>query len=115
MAASLSTRKDGAIAIVEVHGNITLGPILHALQSTAKRLLNEPGCAGLVLNLAEVGTVDSAGIGGLVAVYTSAAEHKLAVALVRASPQIRRMLGITRVDEMFEFADDEQSAARQLR
>ena len=51
MGMSISSRTDGGIAILEVHGNITLGPSSRGLQARARLVLNEPD-AGLVLNLA---------------------------------------------------------------
>jgi anti-anti-sigma factor len=115
MGMSISSRSDGGIAILEIHGNIRLGPSLHAFQSKARRVLNEPGCAGLVLNLAQVSGMDSAGIGGLVAIHSSAARRGLRVVVVRPSAGVKEILAITRVDELFNFVGDEHSAIRSLR
>jgi len=115
MGMNISSRSDGRIAILEVHGDITLGPSSRAFQSRARHVLNEPGCAGLVLNLAEVTGIDSAGIGGLVAIHSSAARRGLRVVLVRPSERVKEVLAITRVEELFSFAGDERAAMRDLR
>jgi anti-anti-sigma factor len=112
---TIASRADGGIAILEIHGNITLGPSLRALQSRARRVMDEPGCAGLVLNLAEVSGLDSAGIGGLVAIHSSAARRGLRVVVVRPDERVKEVLAITRVDELFSFVADERSAIRDLR
>lgn len=115
MAMSITSRNDDGIAILEIHGGITLGPPLRAFQSRARRVLHEPGCAGLVLNMAEVTGMDSAGIGGLVAIHSSAARRGLRVMIVRPSERVKEILAITRVEELFTFAADERSAIRELR
>ncbi len=115
MGMSITSRTDGGIAILEVRGNIVLGPSLRAFQSRARRVLNEPGCAGLVLNMAEVPAMDSAGIGGLVAIHSSAARRGLRVMVVRPSPRVKEVLAITRVEPLFSYAPDERSAIRDLR
>ena len=78
-------------------------------------MLNEPGCSGLVLNLADLTAIDSAGIGGLVAIHSSASRRRLRVVLVAVTPRIRELLAITRVDALFHFVLDEQSAVREIR
>jgi anti-sigma B factor antagonist len=115
MAMSISSRDDGGIAILEVHGDITLGPSSRGLQSRSRRVLNEPGCGGLILNLADVSSLDSAGIGGLVSIHSSAARRGLRVVVVRPSERVKEVLAITRVDELFSFAGDERSAILDLR
>ena len=115
MGMSISSRSVDGIAILEVHGNVTLGPSLHAFQARARRVLNEPGCAGLVLNLAEVSGMDSAGIGGLVAIHSRAAHRGLHVILVRPNTSVKAILALTRVDQLFRFAGDEHTAIRDLR
>lgn len=115
MGMSISSRSAGGIAILEIHGNITLGPSARGFQSRARRVLSEPGCAGLILNLADVTGLDSAGIGGLVAIHSSAARRGLRVVVVRPSKHVKEILAITRVDELFSFAEDERSALQDLR
>lgn len=114
MALSISSRTKGAIAILEVHGNLTLGPALRSFQSRARRMLGEAGCAGLVLNLADVAALDSAGVGGLVTIHSDAARRKIGVVLVGVNARVRATLGITRVDALFTFTADERSAFREL-
>jgi anti-sigma B factor antagonist len=111
---NITSRSVAGIAILEVHGSITLGPHLHAFQSRARHVLDEPGCLGLILNLAAVSSMDSAGIGGLVAIHSRAAHRGLQVVLVRPSERVKEILAITRVEALFHFAGDEHSAIREL-
>jgi anti-anti-sigma factor len=111
----LSSRSEHGIGILQVHGSITLGPHLRSFHARAERMLKEPGCAGLVLNFASVSALDSAGIGELVMIHSAAARRGVRVVVVKASPRIRELLVITRVDGLLAFADDESSAIRGLR
>ncbi len=112
---NISSRKQGGITILEIHGTITLGPSLRAFQHRARRVLSEPGCEGLVLNLADVSSMDSAGIGALVVIHSSAVRRGLKVVVVRPNERVKEVLAITRVEELFSFASDEHSAIRDLR
>jgi anti-anti-sigma factor len=112
---NIASRTQGGITILEIHGTITLGPSLRAFQHRARRVLSEPGCEGLVLNLAEVSGMDSAGIGALVVIHSSATRRGLRVVLVRPSARVNEVLTITRVGELFSIAGDERAAIRDLR
>lgn len=114
MALSISSRSDREIAIVQLHGKLTLGPHLSAFQKRVQRMLGEGGCRGLVLNFADVTALDSAGIGALVMVRTHAAGRGVRVGIAEASPRVKQMLAITRVDELFAFGDNERSAVQNL-
>lgn len=115
MPLSISSRNDSGIAILGLNGSLTLGPRLRTFHSSIERVLTEAGCAGLVLNLAGVSAMDSAGIGELVTIHTKASSRGIPVVLVQASSRVKEILSITRVDSLFRFADDEGSAVRGLR
>ena len=112
---NIASRKQGGITILEIHGTITLGPSLRAFQHRARRVLSEPGCEGLVMNLSDVSSMDSAGIGALVMIHSSATRRGLRVVLVRPGERVKEVLRITRVDELFSIASDEHAAIRDLR
>ena len=106
----LSSRNDRGVAIFRPQGKLTLGPALHGFQKRVDRGIRDAHCGGLVLDLAQVSGMDSAGIGELVRIHSTAARRRLRVVLARASPQLKEMLAVTRVDALFIFADDERSA-----
>jgi anti-anti-sigma factor len=57
----------------------------------------------LVVDLAQTQRVDSAGLGALMLVQRRATDHGQVVVLRRASDEIRFLLALTRLSDMFEF------------
>src|SRR5260370_719773 len=110
MSLIISTRYNGAIAIVHVQGALTMGPALPALKSRIDRATSERASTGLVLNLAGVARMDSAGLGELLAIRSLAAQHGFWVALVKPPPKLKEMLAVTHLDDFFTFHEDEESA-----
>ena len=90
-------------------------PHLRSLHARARRVLKDQDCGGLVLNLANVSAMDSAGIGELVMIHSAAARRGMRVVLAQASPRITEMLALTRVDALFSFADNDVSALLKAR
>ena len=64
----------------------------------------------LVLNLGEVGYIDSGGIGTLVSLYTSARNSGGDIKLVHLTKRVGDLLQITKLITVFESYDDEQKA-----
>jgi anti-sigma B factor antagonist len=59
----------------------------------------------VVLDLAQVTFVDSSGLGGLIAARTSARKAGGSVSLVSPPPVVRRLLGSTRLHDVFDIYD----------
>ncbi len=114
MALTVSSRNDRGVAIFEPQGKLTLGPALHAFRERVDQAIGDAGCVGLVLNLAQVPAMDSAGIGELVAIHSIAARRRLCVVLVQISLRLKALLMLTRADALFRFGDDEPSAVAAL-
>jgi anti-sigma B factor antagonist len=71
---------------------------------TCKRQLSEVvdgGATSLRLDLGELAFIDSSGLGALVAVHHHAVAAGAAVELTGVSSQVRRLMQITRLDELF--------------
>jgi anti-anti-sigma regulatory factor len=68
------------------------------------------GDGRLVIDLAATRQVDSAGLGALMLVQRHAGERRQAVALVNVSEEIRFLLVLTKLDELFE-RDAERAGA----
>ena len=74
--------------------------------------LVERGRAKIVVDLAGVTHVDSAGVGMLVAKQKTVREHGGDIKLVHVSTRSQRLLAIMRLASIFEIFDDEVQAAK---
>jgi anti-anti-sigma factor len=65
------------------------------LEPELERLLAAPGIRAVVLDLADVGLIDSAGLGSLLAIKERAAQLEIGVQITSASETVRRILDLT--------------------
>ena len=68
----------------------------------------------MLLNLAEVSYVDSAGLGALVSAYTTVTREGGSLKLVNVTKKLQDLLSITKLLTVFESYDDEARSAAQL-
>ena len=115
MALSLTTRTEGRFCIGELEGQLTLGPMLRRFSLALETMLVQGMPAGLILDLAKIEDMDSAGLGELVKVHQIAGTHQCKLALSGANPRIRQMFEITRLNELFTCYDDLAGAEASLR
>jgi anti-sigma B factor antagonist len=106
----LSSRHAGTVTVVRLEGRLTLSPALHQLKPRVDRILAANSTTGLVLDLSGVPDIDSAGLGELLTIHTSATRKGLAVALANVNSRIQEALTITRLDGIFTVCPDEKSA-----
>jgi len=97
------------IAIVDVSGRITVGEGNVALRETIRELI-EKGSNKILLNLREVGYVDSSGLGELVKSYTTVRNRGGQMKLVNLSQRVHDLLQLTRLHSVFDIQADEASA-----
>jgi anti-sigma B factor antagonist len=114
MALSIATRMDEGIAILELEGALTLGPLLVKLRNAAREVLLTPKLSGIVLDVARITSVDSSGLGELTIVYSSASRHECPIRLIGVSASLRKMLQMTHLDGVLQAAEDLETAKRQL-
>jgi anti-sigma B factor antagonist len=104
-----STRQVEDITIVDISGRITVGEGNVMLRETVLGLLDK-GNKKLLLNLHNVGYVDSSGIGELVKSYTTVKNQGGQMKLVNLSKRVQDLLQLTRLYSVFEIEPDEASA-----
>ncbi len=107
----LSIRKRGAIQVMQLRGDLRLGEALDQFNGAANELL-ESGEVRLVVNLEEIGMLDSSGIGALMKLLTSATKRGGALKLVNPSPLALKTLKLVGLLTLFPvFPDEEQAVA----
>ena len=75
----------------------------------------EQGHGKLILDLAEVGFMDSSGLSVLVSVFKAARLKNGDVVLLHLNPTVRSLVELTRLHQVFSIFDDETMALARLR
>jgi anti-sigma B factor antagonist len=109
MALTAKTRRVGNVAIVDLHGRITLGESTGILRDELRSLLSQ-GSKQIVLNMAGVTYVDSAGLGELVGAYTTATNQGGAVKLLHLQGKLKDLMQVTKLYTIFASFEDEKKA-----
>ena len=111
MALNIEEKDVNGVTVLELNGRVTLGEGSSLLRTKLKDLLSQ-GKTRLVLDLAEVSYVDSAGLGTLVAGYTSAQNQGANLKLANLTKRFHEQLSITKLVTVFDVYDTVQDAVK---
>jgi anti-sigma B factor antagonist len=106
----LTTRIFAGATIVECGGRLVLGEESAKLRDLVKKTLDKS--RRIVLDMADVSFIDSAGVGLLAGLYMSAQNAGGGLKLAHLSPRMQDMLTITKLFTVFEVFDTAEEAAR---
>jgi len=109
MALQLDVKEVQGVKVLSLTGRVTLGEESSQLRSKIKELLSE-GNKRLVLDLGAVSYVDSAGLGTLVAGYTSARNEGGEIRLANVTKKLGELLSITKLLTVFSVYDSVDDA-----
>jgi len=104
-------RTNGGVIVLDLKGKITLGEGDELLKDKVNSLVNQ-GHRKIVLNLAEVPYIDSAGLGEIVRTYTTVSRQGGSLKLLGLTKRITDLLSITKLLTVFETFDSESDAVR---
>jgi len=107
----IDERTTGDVLILDVKGRITLGEGDEMLKDKVNSLLNQ-GQKKIVLNLAEVPYIDSAGLGEIVRTYTTVSRQGGNLKLLALTKRITDLLAITKLLTVFETYETESEAVQ---
>lgn len=110
---NISVRQLEGFTILDAKGKITIGAGDVALREAIQGALDAGG-QKILVNLKEVSTIDSSGIGELVSAYTSASNRGAKLALISLPPKVQDILQITQLVTVFDIFDDEGDAMTSL-
>ena len=102
-------RRSGDVIIIDLKGKLTLGAGDIQLRQIVRDLLDR-GEKAIVLNLEKLSYMDSAGVGELVASYTTATNREAGLKLLNLTSKIRDLLQFTQLITVFESFHDEAEA-----
>ncbi len=106
---NIAERQAGDVTVLDMSGKITIGEGSVALRTAIRRLIEE-GKKKILLNLAQVGYVDSSGIGELVSSFTTLNREGGQLKLLNLTQKIQDLLAITKLLTVFDTYDEESSA-----
>jgi anti-sigma B factor antagonist len=104
-------RQFGSITIVDLRGSIDLGEASLTLRRTIRDLV-ERARTKIILNLSQVNSMDSAGVGELAGAYVPVKSKGGELKFLNPTKKVYDMLKITQLDKVFEVYIDEQTAIR---
>ena len=101
----------GDVMVLDLKGKVTLGEGDELLKDKVNSLVNQ-GHKKIILNLAEVPYIDSAGLGEIVRTYTTVSRQGGNLKLLNLTKRITDLLSITKLLTVFETYDSENEAVR---
>jgi anti-sigma B factor antagonist len=107
----IEERAVGDVTVLDLSGRVTLGEGDELLKDKVNSLINQ-GRRKLVLNMAEVPYVDSAGLGEIVRTYTTVSRQGGSLKLLGLTKRIKDLLAITKLLTVFEHFESEQEAVK---
>jgi anti-sigma B factor antagonist len=105
----IKERVVGGVSILDLSGKIVLGEGDLQVKERIKDLLAD-GQRRILLNLAEVNYIDSAGLGSLISSYTTTKREGGTLKLVNLTKRIQDLLAITKLITVFETFENEPEA-----
>ncbi len=107
----IDERMVGDVVVLDLKGKVTLGQGDELLKDKVNSLVNQ-GHKKIVLNLADVPYVDSAGLGEIVRTYTTVSRQGGSLKLLNLTKRITDLLAITKLLTVFETFEVEGDAIK---
>ncbi len=109
MKTTVTTRDAGDVKIIELHGKITIGAGDLQMREAIHAAL-AGGAKKIVVDMKDVSTIDSSGVGELVGCYTTATHKGAKLKLMALPPKISDVLTVTQLITVFDVYTDEKDA-----
>jgi anti-sigma B factor antagonist len=106
-----NVRQRDGVTILDLKGKITIGVGDVALRNAVQEAING-GATKVVINLRDVTTIDSSGVGELVSAYTTATNRGAKLKLANLPAKVNDILQITQLITVFDVFDSEDEAIR---
>jgi anti-sigma B factor antagonist len=111
VALRMTDREVNGVNVIDLEGRIVLGEESNAFRERVKSLL-AAGKKKIVLNLANVSYIDSAGLGTLVATFHSARSQGATLKLANLGQKFKEVLQVTKLMTVFDTYDNEAAAVQ---
>jgi anti-sigma B factor antagonist len=107
----VNVRQREGVTILDLKGKITIGVGDVALREAIHQAL-AAGANKILVNLEDVSTIDSSGVGELVSAYTTVTNRGGKLRLLNLPPKVADILQITQLITVFDVYEDEEEAIR---
>lgn len=104
-----TTRNVNDVQVINLQGKITIGAGDTQLRDVIQQAISD-GKTKILLDMREVTTIDSSGIGELVGSFTTVTNRGGKLKLLRLPPKVSDLLQVTQLITVFEVYDDEAKA-----
>lgn len=107
----INKRERDGVIILEVEGKVTIGKGDVVLRESVHDAIGDRSVK-MLINLGQVTTIDSSGVGELVSAFTTVANRGGKLKLVNLPPKVNDILQITQLITVFEVFESEDEAIR---
>jgi anti-sigma B factor antagonist len=111
VALRMTDRDVHGVSVLDIEGRIVLGEESNSFRERVKGLL-AAGKKKIVLNLANVTYIDSAGLGTLVAAFHSARSQGAQLKMTNLGSKFKEILQVTKLMTVFDTYDSESAAVQ---
>lgn len=108
---TITTHPIGDVTVLHLAGNLTADAAEASLRQAIDQLIDESRYK-LVLNVNDVGYIDSTGLGVLVAKMVSLRHRGDDLRLVHVTPRTSRLMTLTNLADVFEMRASEDAAVQ---
>jgi anti-sigma B factor antagonist len=105
----IPARHTAGITVLDPKGKITIGVGDVALRDAVHEAM-DAGSENILINLGNVTTIDSSGIGELVSAFTTVTNRGGKLKLANLPPKVQDILQITQLVTVFDVFSDEEEA-----
>jgi anti-sigma B factor antagonist len=109
MSLKVNVRQVGQVAVIDLSGKITLGEGSGTLRDTVAEVAGK-GNKNILLNMADVSYIDSAGLGEMVGSYTSVTNKGGQLKMVNLQTKLKDLMQITKLHTVFHVFEAEDEA-----
>jgi anti-sigma B factor antagonist len=106
-----SSRKVDKVSVIDIDGKILLGQGDEEIKEAIDELLVK-GERNILLNLAKVPYIDSAGLGEIIRCFTAIRKNGGTLKLLAPNARLVDLLTITKLVNVFDWYNDESTAVK---
>ena len=110
----ISTRTVDSVTVVDLQGRLALGDDTEQFRTRIRELI-QSGLKKILLNMGNVGYIDSSGVGELVRAYASATNQGGQLKLLNLTKKLHDLLMVTKLLTVFEAHENEKQAIESFR